>query len=80
MTNNAIENNRMVERKICYYCWYYAPDPTTNKILDDSKSVKEFPYCEFFKDFQPVKSDDTCKNWESKKLKLISVIKSLYGL
>jgi hypothetical protein len=80
MTNNAIENNRMVERKICYYCWYYVPDPTTNKILDGSESVKEYPHCELFKDFHPVKFDDTCENWESKKLKLISVIKALYGL
>jgi hypothetical protein len=80
MTNIAIENNRMVESKICYYCWYYVPDPTTNKILDDSKSVKKFPHCEFFKDFNPVKFDDTCEKWESKKLKLISVIRSLYGL
>ena len=80
MTNNEIKNYRMVESKICYDCWYYVPDPTTNKILDDSKSVKKFPHCEFFKDFHPVKSDDTCENWESKKLKLISAIRTLYGL
>ena len=80
MINNAISNNRVVESKICYDCWYYVPDSTTNKILDDSKSVKKFPHCEFYKDFHPVKSDDTCENWESKKLKLISVIRTLYGL
>jgi hypothetical protein len=55
------------------------PDPTTNKILDDPESVKKIPHCEFYNDFPSVKSDDTCKNWESKKLKLISVIKTLYG-
>jgi len=80
MTNNAIANNKMVKIKICYDCWYYVPDPTTNKIRDDSKSVKKFPHCEFYKDFHSVKPDDTCENWESKKLKLISVIRTLYGL
>jgi len=70
----------MVKIKICYDCWYYVPDPTTNKIRDDSKSVKKFPHCEFYKDFHSVKPDDTCENWESKKLKLISVIRTLYGL
>ena len=80
MTNSAIANNKMVKIKICYDCWYYVPDPTTNKIRDDSKSVKKFPHCEFYKDFHSVKPDDTCENWESKKLKLISVIRTLYGL
>jgi hypothetical protein len=80
MTNKAIPINKMVERKICYNCWYYVHDPTTNKILDDPESVKKFPHCEFNNDFKSVRSDDTCENWESKKLKLISVIKTLYGL
>ena len=80
MTNNVTANGRIVEIKICKNCWYYVPDPTTNKILDGSESVKKFPHCELFKDFHPVKSDDTCENWESKKLRLISVIRTLYNL
>lgn len=70
----------MMESKICNDCWYYVPDPTTNKILDDSESLKKFPHCEFYNDFKPVKSDDACEHWESKKLKLIGVIRTLYGL
>jgi hypothetical protein len=69
-----------VKSKICYDCWYYVPDPTTNKIIDDSESVKKIPYCEFYNEFPSVKSDETCENWESKKLKLISIIKTLYDL
>ena len=68
-----------MDNEVCYNCWNYVPDPTTNKILDDRESVKKIPHCEFYNDFPSVKSDDTCKNWESKKLKLISVIKTLYG-
>jgi len=80
ITNNAVANNKMMESKICNDCWYYVPDPTTNKILDDSESLKKFPHCEFYNDFKPVKSDDACEHWESKKLKLIGVIRTLYGL
>jgi hypothetical protein len=70
-----------LENKICHNCWYYTPDPVaTNKIFDDPESVKKIPLCEFYNDFTSVKSDDTCENWESQKLKLISVIKTLYGL
>ncbi len=70
----------MVDSKICYNCWHYAPEPLANKILDNSESVKKFPHCELYNDFPSVKPDDTCENWESKKLKLISVIKALYEL
>jgi hypothetical protein len=69
-----------MESKICYDCWYYVSDPTNNKTLDDPESAKTIPYCEFYNDFKPVKSDDACEHWESKKLKLIGVIKTLYGL
>lgn len=80
MTNNAIANNKIMESKICYDCWYYVPVPITNKILDDPESLKKFPHCEFNDDFSSVKPDDTCEKWESKKLRLISVVKTLYGL
>jgi len=69
-----------VESKICYDCYYYVPNPTINKILDDPESVKKIPHCEFYNDFPSVKPDDSCENWESKKLKLISVIRTLYGV
>jgi len=69
----------MAGNKTCHNCWYCIPDSTTVKIYDGSESGENFPYCEFYSDFPPVKQDHTCENWESKKLKLISVIKTLYG-
>jgi len=48
--------------------------------LNDLESAKKNPHCEFYNDYHPVKSDDTCENWESKKLKLIGVVRTLYGL
>ena len=80
MTNNILANNRMMESKICYDCWYYIPDAATNKILDGFESAEKIPYCHFYNDYPSVKPDDSCKNWESKKLRLIGAIKSLYGL
>ena len=70
-----------MENKICHNCWYYTPDTAVAiKNFGDSESAKKIPHCEFYNDFPSVKSDETCENWESKKLKLISVIKTLYGL
>ena len=80
MISKIMANNRTVERKICYDCWYYVSGPTPNKIFDDPEYRKKFSHCEFNNDFPSVKPDDMCENWESKRLKLISVIKSLYGL
>jgi hypothetical protein len=68
-----------LESKICQDCWYYISDPTISKILDESKSVRKFPYCHFYNDNPSVKPDDSCENWESKKLKMIGAIKSLFG-
>jgi hypothetical protein len=69
-----------VESKICHYCWYYITDPTTSEIIDESEPVKIFPYCHFYNDNPSVKPDHSCENWASKKLRLISAIKGLYGL
>ena len=70
-----------MEDKICHNCWYYTSNTAAAiKNFDDSESVKKIPHCEFYNDFPSVKSDETCEKWESKKLKLISVIKALYGL
>lgn len=80
MTNRIIANNRLEEIKLCENCWYYAHGPATDKTPDDPESENRNPYCEFLNDFSPVKPTDTCENWKSKKLELISVIKTLYGL
>jgi hypothetical protein len=80
MIKKIIANKRMEEIKICKNCWYYAHDPATDKILDDPESANKNHYCEFLNDLPSVNADDACENWESKKLKLISAIKSLYGL
>jgi len=69
-----------VENKICKNCWYYAPAPITNKFLEDHVSLEYSPYCEFHNEFPAITPDNTCENWESKKLKLISAIKTLYGV
>jgi len=69
-----------MEIKICKNCWYYAHDPATDKILDDPESANKNHYCEFLNDFPSVRPADKCQNWKSKKLKLVSVIKALYGL
>ena len=79
MTNNILSNNGKVEVKICKDCWYYKPEPTTNKINDDPESAIKFPFCYFYNDCPSVKPDDTCKHWESNKLKMISIIQKLYG-
>ena len=69
-----------MESKICYSCWYYIPDAANNNILDGSEPAKIIPYCQFYNDHHSVKPDDSCENWESKKLRVISAIKGLYGL
>jgi hypothetical protein len=69
-----------VENKICHNCWYYAPAPINNKFLENHASPKCLPYCEFHTKFPITTPDNTCENWKSKKLKLISVIKILYGV
>ena len=69
-----------MESKTCHDCWYYVSDPTTTKIFDDPESVKKFPHCEFYEDSPSVTPDETCENWESKRLKLIGIIKTLYDL
>ena len=62
-----------MENKICKNCWYYIPVPITNKFLDDSVSLKDFPYCEFDDDFHMVKPGDTCENWKSHRENLIRI-------
>ena len=47
--------------------------------LDDSVSPEDFHYCEIYDEALAVKPGDTCKNWKSKKLELISVTKPLFG-
>jgi hypothetical protein len=68
-----------VENKICQNCWYYAPAPITNKFLEDHVPLEYYPYCELHNELSAITSYNTCENWESKKLKLINVIKILYG-
>lgn len=80
MINRITANKRMEEIKICKNCWYYAYDPATDKTPDDPESANRNPHCELRNDFPFVKPADTCENWKSKNLKLISVIKTLYGL
>ena len=69
----------MVGNKICQNCWYYAPAPILNELLEDHVSLECSPYCDFNGDFRSVKPDDTCENWESKILKLIPAVKVLYA-
>ncbi len=69
-----------MENKICHNCWHYTPAPITNKFLEDHVSLECSPYCEFHNEFPITTPDNTCENWESKKLKLIRVIKTLYGV
>jgi hypothetical protein len=69
-----------VENKICQNCWYYAPTPIANKFIEDHVPLEYYPYCEFHNELTSITSDNTCENWESKKLKLINVIKNLYGV
>jgi len=69
-----------VENKICQNCWHYAPIPITNKFLKDNIATEHYPYCEFHDELPATAPDNTCENWESKKLKLISAIKILYGV
>ena len=69
-----------METKICHDCWYYIPDPAMSNILDNSESVKIIPYCHFYAGYPSVKPEDSCENWESKKLKMINTFKSLLGL
>lgn len=66
-----------MENKICENCWYYAPVPTTNKFLDDSVSLEDFPCCEFFEDFPVVKPNDTCENWKSHKDNLLRIVREV---
>jgi len=69
-----------VENKICQNCWYYAPDPVTDKHFEDQVSLEYSPNCEFNNKLPYITPDNTCKNWESNKLRLISVIKKLYSV
>jgi hypothetical protein len=69
-----------VENRICQNCWYYAPTPITNQFLEDSLPIESYPYCEFHNELSSIKPNHTCENWESKKLKLINVVKVLYGV
>jgi hypothetical protein len=68
-----------VENKICHNCWNYSPAPVTEKFFEDHESLGCSPYCDFYKDIRSVKPDDTCDNWESKMLKLLGAVKTLYG-
>jgi len=69
-----------VENKICHNCWYYASARINNKFLEDHVSLEYSPYCEFHTENPAIKPYNTCENWESKKMKLISVVKNLYGV
>jgi len=68
-----------VENKICHNCWNYTPARTTDRLHEDNVPLECSSYCNFYNDFRSVKPDDTCENWESKILKLISVVKTLYS-
>ena len=68
-----------MENKICQNCWYYSPAPIANKFLEDHVPIENYPYCEFHNELSVVTPHNTCEDWESRKLKLISVIKVLYG-
>lgn len=68
-----------MENKICQNCWNYIPAPVNNRLLEDPVSLGCSPCCDFNKDLQSVKPDDTCENWESKMLKLMPVVKFLYS-
>jgi hypothetical protein len=70
---------RIMENKICKNCWYYTSAPITKEDLDDSVSPEDFHYCELYGVFPVVTADDTCKNWKSKRLELISITKPLFG-
>jgi hypothetical protein len=69
-----------VKSKICQNCWYYAPAPVNNKFLEDNVPHECYPYCELNHELSAITSGKTCEDWESKKLKLINVIKILYGV
>jgi len=68
-----------MEDKICKNCWYYTPTLITKEDIDDSVSPEDFHYCEIYDEALVVKPGDTCKNWKSKRLELISVTKPLFG-
>jgi len=68
-----------MENKICENCWHYTPAPITKEDIDNSVSPEDLPYCELYEGFPVVKPDNTCKNWKSKELELISVTKPLFG-
>ena len=68
-----------MEDKICKNCWYCTPAPIMKEDLDYSVSPEDFPYCELDEGFPDVSPYDTCKNWKSKRLELISVTKPLFG-
>ena len=69
-----------MENKICQNCWYYAPAPIIDKTIEKHVPLKYSPYCEFDNELPTITPNNTCENWESKELKLINVIKSLYGV
>ena len=69
-----------METKICQNCWYFAPAPLTKKFLEGHLPLESSPYCEFHNELPVITPDNTCEKWESKKLKLISAIKTLYGV
>jgi len=63
--DGLISLRKIMEEKICENCCHYIPIPSTDKFLDDSVSIEDFPYCEFYDDFPKVKLHDTCSNWKS---------------
>jgi hypothetical protein len=69
-----------VENKICQNCWYFAPAPVADKFFEDHGSLEYSPYCELNNEFPVITPDNSCENWESKKIRLINVIRSLYGV
>ena len=68
-----------MENKVCHNCWNYTPARITNRFHEDHVSLKCSSYCDFHKDSRSVRPEDTCENWESKMLKLICVVKTLYS-
>lgn len=66
---------KIMEQKICENCCHYAPVPISNKFLDDSISIEDFPYCEFYDDFPKVKPKDTCASWKSRIENLKKIVR-----
>jgi len=56
---------KIMGKKICETCHYYIPVPISNKFLNDSESMDDYPSCEFYDDFSKVKPNDSCSNWKN---------------